>query len=390
MTWGGRKVGVRLPFRHCLPNPALQSFIVSALGWFLKSVSARMACSPRRKGESSSVKIPCASPPPSPPSPHQACRWVLLVPKLESSWAILKHSSSVLFCFYVAYLIFFSVCVSPSPPSPHNGLVHVPFHVRKTIVRGNKTSKDGSLAWLLDEFENMSVSRSNSLRRDSPPFPARHDRFYQENGLGEALGRPRHHLPQHPPHAEDDGGGSKSREPKERNRHGPRNDVDPSRERTASPLSRGHEPPHKPHQQSGHPRPPEHPKPRAPERDKKREPPAERVVKRERTEGPDKRPKSTYTGEVSPQPPREKRPLSGPNMRTPNIPVSEGVMKTAQQTGRPFNTYPRADTDLVRGTQVKPLGALVGLASPDRSSGGAVHVTSEFVHTCKGHVLPPA
>lgn len=76
------------------------------------------------------------------------------------------------------------------------------------------------------------------------------------------------------------------------------------------------------------------------------------MVKRERTEGPDKRPKSTYTGQASPQSPREKRPLSGPNIRTPNIPVSEGVMKTAQQTGRPFNTYPRADTDLVRGTQV--------------------------------------
>lgn len=303
-----------------------------------------------------------------PCSLHQARRWALLVPKLELSWAIIKHSSSILFCFYVAYLIFFSVCVSSSAPSPHNCLVHVPFHVRKTIVRGNKTSKDGSLAWLLDEFENMSVSRSNSLRRDSPPFPARHDQFYQENGLAEALGRPRHHLHQHPPLTEDDGGGSKSREPKERNRHGPRNDVDSSRERgwdnrTATPHSRGHEPHHKPHQQSGHPRPPEHPKPlpehshRAPERDRKREPPSERVVKRERTEGPDKRPKSTYTGEASPQSPREKRPLSGPNIRTPNIPVSEGVMKTAQQTGRPFNTYPRADIDLVRGTQVKPLRA---------------------------------
>ncbi|XP_026577224.1 serine/threonine-protein kinase PAK 4 isoform X1 [Pseudonaja textilis] len=231
---------------------------------------------------------------------------------------------------------------------------------QKTIVRGNKAAKDGSLAWLLDEFENMSVSRSNSLRRDSPPFPARHDHFYQENGLGEALGRPRHHHHQHhhqhPPHTEEDGGGSKGRDPKERNRHGPKNDVD---SRTAAPHSRGHEPHHKPHQQSGHPRPPEHPKPlleqghRAPERDRKREPPAERVVKRERTEGPDKRPKSTYTGQPSPQSPREKRPLSGPNIRTPNIPISEGVMKTAQQTGRPFNTYPRADTDLVRGTQAE-------------------------------------
>lgn len=47
----------------------------------------------------------------------------------------------------------------------------------------------------------------------------------------------------------------------------------------------------------------------------------------------------------SPQSPRDKRPLSGPNIRTPNLPVSEGVMKTAQQTTRPFNTYPRTDSE---------------------------------------------
>ncbi|CAO2626182.1 Serine/threonine-protein kinase PAK 4 [Lemmus lemmus] len=43
----------------------------------------------------------------------------------------------------------------------------------KTIVRGSKGAKDGALTLLLDEFENMSVTRSNSLRRDSPPPPAR-------------------------------------------------------------------------------------------------------------------------------------------------------------------------------------------------------------------------
>lgn len=47
----------------------------------------------------------------------------------------------------------------------------------------------------------------------------------------------------------------------------------------------------------------------------------------------------------SPQSPREKRPLSGPNIRTPNLPVTEGVLKTSQQTTRPFNTYPRTDSE---------------------------------------------
>ncbi|XP_033367640.1 serine/threonine-protein kinase PAK 4, partial [Parus major] len=46
----------------------------------------------------------------------------------------------------------------------------------KPIVRGSKGTqdgapggRDGTLAWLLDELEAVSVSRSNSLRRDSPP-----------------------------------------------------------------------------------------------------------------------------------------------------------------------------------------------------------------------------
>uniref|UniRef100_A0A8C0KU25 non-specific serine/threonine protein kinase n=1 Tax=Canis lupus dingo TaxID=286419 RepID=A0A8C0KU25_CANLU len=60
----------------------------------------------------------------------------------------------------------------------------------KTIVRGSKGAKDGALTLLLDEFENMSVTRSNSLRRDSPPPPAR---ARQENGMpadqGRAAGR---------------------------------------------------------------------------------------------------------------------------------------------------------------------------------------------------------
>lgn len=230
---------------------------------------------------------------------------------------------------------------------------------QKSIVRGNKASKDGSLAWLLDEFENMSVSRSNSLRRDSPPFPPRHDHLYQENGLSEALSRPRHPL-------HEDSGGSRSREHKERSRHGPKNELDQGKERnreerTAGQPPRGQEPTGKPRQHASHHRgPPPFPdnRHRPREQDGRRDPPAEReppdrVVRRERADGPDKRPKSTYTGEPSPQSPREKRPLSGPNIRTPNIPVSEGVMKTAQQTGRPFNTYPRADTDPVRGAQAE-------------------------------------
>lgn len=231
-----------------------------------------------------------------------------------------------------------------------------PASCAKTIVRGTKAAKDGSLTWLLDEFENMSVSRSNSLRRDSPPFPPRRDQLYQENGLSEGPAAARPH---------EDAGRSKDKK-----LHGARGELEQGKERPrdreeqrAHPQQpRGQEPgPKGAAPAGGRPPPPEYPKP--PERDGWRDgpadrdcsEPAERVVRRERAEPSDRRPKSTYTGETSPQSPRDKRPLSGPNIRTPNIPVSEGVMKTAQQTGRPFNTYPRAETDPVRGagSQVK-------------------------------------
>ncbi|XP_039572472.1 serine/threonine-protein kinase PAK 4 isoform X2 [Passer montanus] len=67
----------------------------------------------------------------------------------------------------------------------------------KPIVRGSKGTRDGTpggrdrtLAWLLDELAAVSVSRSNSLRRDSPPCPARHP---PENGL--TPGPPRSRAP---------------------------------------------------------------------------------------------------------------------------------------------------------------------------------------------------
>uniref|UniRef100_A0A3B4X546 non-specific serine/threonine protein kinase n=1 Tax=Seriola lalandi dorsalis TaxID=1841481 RepID=A0A3B4X546_SERLL len=128
---------------------------------------------------------------------------------------------------------------------------------RKTIVRGNKMGADGSLTWLLDEFDTMSVTRSNSLRRGSPPIQPRRD-------------------------SSSSGGGG---------------------------------------DQPG-----------------------------------DHRPKSSYmTRDGSPQSPRDKRPLSGPNIHTPNLPVTEGVMKTAQQTTRPFNTYPRTDSEGGRSPTGQPI-----------------------------------
>ncbi|XP_033861222.2 serine/threonine-protein kinase PAK 5-like isoform X1 [Acipenser ruthenus] len=55
--------------------------------------------------------------------------------------------------------------------------------LRKTIVRGNRPQKDASINGLLEEFDSISVTRSNSLRKESPPAP------YQSNS---------NHIQEHP------------------------------------------------------------------------------------------------------------------------------------------------------------------------------------------------
>ncbi|XP_069405144.1 serine/threonine-protein kinase PAK 4 [Ovis canadensis] len=178
----------------------------------------------------------------------------------------------------------------------------------KTIVRGSKGAKDGALTLLLDEFENMSVTRSNSLRRDSPPPPAR---ARQENGMPAEQAATARGAPEK--------AGSQGRGAG----HGEAGGSSGDRQRA----------------------------------------------------GPDKRPKSSREGSGGLQESsRDKRPLSGPDVGTPHQPASlaSGAKVAA---GRPFNTYPRADTDHPsRGTQAEPHNmapngpSVGGLAIPQSSS----------------------
>ncbi|XP_056613116.1 serine/threonine-protein kinase PAK 4 [Triplophysa dalaica] len=218
---------------------------------------------------------------------------------------------------------------------------------RKTIVRGRKIGDDGSLTWLLDEFETMSVIRSNSLRRDSPPLQPRRD-------SGSSVGG--HENGEHPHqqyrHPERYGDGKDRARPHQEQ---PGVDHRPVPPRSSREDGRPHQQPrgqepirHKEPNWLGGPVAP--PQPR--EREREREPREDHVVRREGAN--DKRPKSSYIGQrTSPQSPREKRPLSGPNIRIPNLPVTEGVIKTTQQTGRPFNTYPRSERSPT-GQDLKP------------------------------------
>uniref|UniRef100_A0A087YH19 non-specific serine/threonine protein kinase n=1 Tax=Poecilia formosa TaxID=48698 RepID=A0A087YH19_POEFO len=219
---------------------------------------------------------------------------------------------------------------------------------RKTIVRGTKLGADGSLTWLLDEFDTMSVTRSNSLRRGSPPTQPRRD-----SAGGEQNGDPRHRLHSHPdrdrlrqdhPAGGDPQHGQRGVQPQDEGVQG-RPQQQP----------RGQEPSRAYRERSGSGQQPHRdPRNQVPTEtqmihslnvtNQGRTDPDDQVIRRD--QAGDHRPKSSYVArDGSPTSPRDKRPLSGPNIRTPNLPVSEGVMKTAQQNTRPFNTYPRTDSD---------------------------------------------
>uniref|UniRef100_A0A8C6WS88 non-specific serine/threonine protein kinase n=1 Tax=Neogobius melanostomus TaxID=47308 RepID=A0A8C6WS88_9GOBI len=193
---------------------------------------------------------------------------------------------------------------------------------RKTIVRGSKLGADGSLTWLLDEFDNMSVTRSNSLRRGSPIQLRRDSTGQQENG---------EHPPRH--HPGDREG------PRAKPEYGVPLHTDEKVHGRPQQQPRGQEPSRGPRDKpgSGPPAPPHRDREH---REHNKEQTARKNQPREH------RPQSSYMGsEGSPQSPRDKRPLSGPNIRTPHLPITEGVLKTAQQNPRPFNTYPRADSE---------------------------------------------
>ncbi|XP_072346042.1 serine/threonine-protein kinase PAK 4 [Scyliorhinus torazame] len=272
----------------------------------------------------------------------------------------------------------------PKPLVDPSYITPIQLAPRKAIVRGSKIGIDGSLNWLLDEFENVSVTRSNSLRRGSPPSLLRQDPIQDglhKNGMHEAHSKitypaelDRHHdhkgrSERGKPESRDER--DQGRDDRQRNRNVERDDsrAHPQQPRGQEPSRTGGSRPN--HHNSRDPRPDHHRQPDSKTKthdrpDGRRDHPSdregnhvgfsepansqERNSRRERNESSDKRPKSTYTGETSPQSPRDKRPLSGPNIRPPNAPGADGTMKTTHQTGRPFNTYPMAETGANRGT----------------------------------------
>ncbi|XP_004697890.1 serine/threonine-protein kinase PAK 5 [Echinops telfairi] len=78
----------------------------------------------------------------------------------------------------------------PKPMVDPSCITPIQLAPMKTIVRGNKPCKETSINGLLEDFDNISVTRSNSLRKESPPTPGPgpgpaglRQRRAQENGF---------------------------------------------------------------------------------------------------------------------------------------------------------------------------------------------------------------
>ncbi|XP_055122324.1 serine/threonine-protein kinase PAK 5 isoform X1 [Symphalangus syndactylus] len=71
----------------------------------------------------------------------------------------------------------------PKPMVDPSCITPIQLAPMKTIVRGNKPCKETSINGLLEDFDNISVTRSNSLRKESPPTP---DQGASSHGPGHA------------------------------------------------------------------------------------------------------------------------------------------------------------------------------------------------------------
>ncbi|KAG8583977.1 hypothetical protein GDO81_008622 [Engystomops pustulosus] len=80
-------------------------------------------------------------------------------------------------------------CITPIQLAPMKSPIKLERETStKTIVRGSKPPHDASINGLLEDFDNISVTRSNSLRKESPPTPrqgySNHSKSYpEENGF---------------------------------------------------------------------------------------------------------------------------------------------------------------------------------------------------------------
>ncbi|XP_073788426.1 serine/threonine-protein kinase PAK 5 isoform X2 [Danio rerio] len=73
----------------------------------------------------------------------------------------------------------------PKPMVDPSYITPIQLAPMKTIVRGSRAPRDASINGLLEEFDSISVSRSNSLRRESPAAAAAAAGSRAQNGFGQ-------------------------------------------------------------------------------------------------------------------------------------------------------------------------------------------------------------
>ncbi|MBN3315508.1 PAK5 kinase, partial [Atractosteus spatula] len=206
--------------------------------------------------------------------------------------------------------------------------------LRKTIVRGNRTQKDSSINGLLEEFDSISVTRSNSLRKESPPASHKPNSNHtsqqpEENGFS-------HHYSRYSYY-------HTYLETKVRSGES----AGPSRDYyRVSSGSSAHE-----------------------YREQPQGTPSRSSIHSERIDYSDsdwgygtpredyeKRPKSSYVTQTSPQPAIRQRSRSGSGLQEPNLPYGVSAFKSTQQ-GHSYSsyTYPRL-SETVTASPVIPKG----------------------------------
>ncbi|XP_048392413.1 serine/threonine-protein kinase PAK 5 isoform X2 [Stegostoma tigrinum] len=276
----------------------------------------------------------------------------------------------------------------PKPVVDPSCITPIQLAPMKTIVRGNRAWKDTSLNGLLEEFNDISVTRSNSLRRESPPAPPQKSSNHslcspEENGYGHYYLRHSHDIEspkdfttgkckEQSNHAED--GDRHHRYNKAAQQNGqdsnrvqsvetyylednvhkadlgrlppdyyaylvskirPTDHIVANRD---SPRAHSSPPIHRRHLQS------------TPSRTAQREIPREKLEYKEKDWGPDhqredldKRPKSSYVIQTSPQPTLRQRSKSGSGLQEPSVPYAASAFKSTHPTGHAYSsyTYPR-------------------------------------------------
>ncbi|MBN3271975.1 PAK5 kinase, partial [Polyodon spathula] len=201
----------------------------------------------------------------------------------------------------------------PKPMVDPSYITPIQLAPMKTIVRGNRPQKDASINGLLEEFDSISVTRSNSLRKESPPAP------YQSNS---------NHIQEHPEE----------------------NGFSHYYSRYSRDLNTAKDFPLEPYREKGSASSYPH--------DYREQPqgtPSRTSIHSERIDysdsdwgyGPpredyEKRPKSSYVTHTSPQPAIRQRSRSGSGLQEPNLPCGASAFKSTQQ-GHAYSsyTYPR-------------------------------------------------